>query len=209
MYSGIAQAVVPVIDRTAGDGSTSYTLRLPTGLLDGLKLGASVSIDGVCLSAVTIEGDLVAFDVSDGTMAITNLGDRVVGSRGNVERSLRSGDENGGHNVTGHVTGTARVTGINTGAGALFLRVAIPEPHRRYVFVRGFLALNGCSLTVAEADEATGEVKINLIPETIRQTSLADYRIGDRINYEIELQTQIMVDTIERCVRQSLQRAAA
>lgn len=208
MLSGITQAVVPVVDRTGGDGSTSYTLRLPGMLLDGLKLGASVSVDGVCLTVVTITGDLVSFDVSEGTLAISNLDDRAAGARVNVERSLRSGDENGGHNVTGHVTGTTRITGINTDTGALFLRVAIPEPHRRYVFVRGYLALNGCSLTVAEADEATGEVRINLIPETVRQTSLSDYRIGDRINYEIELQTQIMVDTIERCVRQALQRAA-
>lgn len=207
MYSGISQAVVPVVERTPGDGSTSYVLRLPDPLLDGLKLGASVNIDGVCLSAVTIDHDLVSFDVSDGTMAITNLGDRAVGSRVNVERSLKSGEENGGHAVTGHITGTAPITGINTGTGALYLRVAIPEAHRKYVFVRGYLALNGCSLTVAEADEATGEVKINLIPETVRQTSLADYRVGDRINYEIELQTQIMVDTIERCIRQSLQRS--
>ena len=204
MYSGIAQAVVPIVSRVPGDGSTCLVLRLPGPLLDGLRPGASVGVDGVCLTATVIERDLVSFDVSDGTLAVTNLGDREAGHRVNVERSLRAGDENGGHNVTGHVSGTARVGAINTGGGAMSLRLAIPEEHRRYVFTRGFLAVNGCSLTVAAIDEDSGDVTINLIPETIRQTSFSDYRVGDRINYEVELQTRIMVDTIERCIRQSL-----
>ncbi len=204
MYSGIAQAVVPIVSRAAGDGSTRYVVRLPERLAEGLQVGGSVSVDGVCLTATGIEAGLVSFDVSDGTLAVTNLGDREAGQRVNIERSLRAGDENGGHNVTGHVSGTARVAAINTGAGATALRLAIPEAHRRYVFTRGFLAVNGCSLTVAEIDEDGGDVTINLIPETIRQTSFADYRVGDRINYEVELQTRIMVDTIERCIRQSL-----
>ena len=204
MYSGIAQAVVPIVSRLPGDGSTCFILRLPDRLLEGLQIGGSVNVDGVCLTATAIEGGSVSFDVSDGTMAVTNLGDREVGHRVNVERSLRAGDENGGHNVTGHVSGTGRVSAINTGAGAMVLRLGIPEAHRRYVFHRGYLAVNGCSLTVADIDDETGDVSINLIPETIRQTSFSDYRIGDRINYEIELQTRIMVDTIERCIRQSL-----
>ena len=204
MYSGIAQAVVPIVSRVPGDGSTRYVVRMPDPLLDGLQIGGSVSVDGVCLTATGIERGLVSFDVSSGTMTVTNLGDRAEGHRVNVERSLRTGDENGGHNVTGHVSGTARVTAINTGGGAMFLRMSIPQEHRRYVFGRGFLAVNGCSLTVADIDGDSGDVTINLIPETIRQTSFSDYRVGDRINYEVELQTRIMVDTIERCIRQSL-----
>ncbi len=203
MFSGIAQAVVPIVSLVPDAGSACYVLRLPAALLDGLRIGASVGVDGVCLTVTRIEDGLASFDVSDGTLAVTNLGDRAVGHRVNVERSLRPGDENGGHTVTGHVTGTARVSAI-TVDGAATLRLAIPPEHRRYVFTRGFLAVNGCSLTVAEIDGDSGDVTINLIPETIRQTSFSDYRAGDRINYEIELQTRIMVDTIERCIRQSL-----
>ena len=204
MFSGITQAVVPIASLNPGDGSACYVLRLPAPLLAGLQVGASVGVDGVCLTVTAMMADgLVSFDVSDGTLAVTNLGDRAVGDRVNVERSLRAGDENGGHNVTGHVSGTARVSGL-TVDGAAVLRLAIPAEHRRYVFARGFLAVNGCSLTVGDIDETSGDVTINLIPETIRQTSFSDYRPGDRINYEIELQTRIMVDTIERCIRQSL-----
>ena len=203
MFSGITQAVVPIDSLDPGHGSACYALRLPAPLLDGLRIGASVAVDGVCLTVTGMEDGLVSFDVSDGTLAVTNLGDRAAGDRVNVERSLRAGDENGGHNVTGHASGTARVSGLATG-GAAVLRLAIPTEHRRYVFTCGFLAVNGCSLTVADIDETGGDVTINLIPETIRQTSFSDYRIGDRINYEIELQTRIMVDTIERCIRQSL-----
>ena len=204
MFSGITQAVVPINSLDPGDGSACYVLRLPAPLLDGLKVGASVAVDGVCLTVTAMTEDgRVSFDVSDGTLAVTNLGDRAAGDRVNVERSLRAGDENGGHNVTGHVSGTARVSGLVVD-GAAVLRLAIPTEHRRYVFTRGFLAVNGCSLTVGDIDADGGDVTINLIPETIRQTSFSDYQPGDRINYEIELQTRIMVDTIERCVRQSL-----
>lgn len=209
MFSGIVGGTGTLVEKVAGDGCITIGLRPPAPLLEDLAIGASVAVDGVCLTATSIEGDVVRFDVSDGTLAITALGDHAPGATLNVERSLRQGAENGGHVVTGHVSGTAPITGINTGSGPLFLRVAIPEPHRRYIFVRGYLALNGASLTVAAFNGETGEASVNLIPETIRQTSLAAYRVGDRLNYEIELQTQIMVDTIERCIRQSLSRVAA
>lgn len=204
MFTGITQGMAEIVAIRPGDGFRTLVLRMPGSLLADLRLGASVSIDGACLTVTAVDAEEVAFDLSEGTLAITNLGDRRIGQQVNVERSAVPGRENGGHVVTGHASGTAPVTGINTGTGALFIEVEIPEAHRRYVFQRGYLALNGTSLTVAEIDTGRGCYRVNLIPETIRQTSFAAYAVGDRVNYEVELQTQIMVDTIERCIRQSL-----
>jgi len=204
MFTGITQGTAELSAVTPADGFRTLVLRLPPPLLTDLRIGASVCVDGVCLTVVSVEGEAVSFDVSDGTLRLTNLGDRRPGERVNVERSARSGDENGGHVLSGHVSGTAPITAINTGSGPLFLEVEIPEPHRRYVFLRGYLALNGASLTVADIDAGLGRYRINLIPETIRQTGFAAYKVGQRVNYEVELQTQIMVDTIERCIQQSL-----
>jgi riboflavin synthase len=208
MFTGIVQAVLPVVEKVPLEGHTRYVLRFPAEMADGLQVGASVALDGVCMTATgwaeAPDGLDVSFDVSPGTARITNIGERVVGDRVNVERSMRAGAENGGHLVTGHVTGTAAIVRMQLEGAERFLQVRIPEPHRKYVFPRGFLALNGASLTVAEFDEAEGLAWINLIPETIRQTSLSGFKVGDRMNYEVELQTQITVDTIERCFRQFL-----
>ncbi|MCQ8239802.1 riboflavin synthase subunit alpha [Rhizosaccharibacter radicis] len=214
MFTGIVQAVLPVVERTPLEGHTRLAVRFPATMTQDLQVGASVAIEGVCMTVTEWreapgDGGLdVCFDVSPGTARITTMGERDVGDRVNVERSMRAGAENGGHVVTGHVSGTAEITSMQLDGAERFLEVRIPAEHRRYVFVRGFLALNGASLTVASFNEAEGLAWINLIPETIRQTSLRAYSVGDRMNYEVELQTQITVDTIERCFRQFLPRLA-
>ncbi len=207
MFTGIVQAVLPLARIDLHPGYRSFTLAFPDGMRDDLKIGASVAIDGTCLTVVAIEGAEVRFDAVDGTLEITNLADRKAGDRVNVERSFRPGDENGGHVVSGHVSGTAPITAIDTTGDRKFVSFRIPEEHRKYIFEKGFLALNGASLTVATIDPATGIHTVNLIPETIRQTSLADFYVGDRLNYEVEAQTRVLVDTMERVMTRFLPKA--
>ncbi len=207
MFTGIVQAVVPLVQVDLHPGYRTFTLALPDALLTDLKIGASVAIDGTCLTVVAIDGNRVRFDAVDGTLEITNLADRKAGDRVNVERSFRQGDENGGHVVSGHVTGTAPITAIDTAGAQKFVSFAIPEDYRKYIFPKGFLALNGASLTVAEIDADTGVHTINLIPETIRQTSLSDFAVGDRLNFEVEAQTRVLVDTIERVMTRFLAKS--
>jgi riboflavin synthase len=147
----------------------------------------------------------VFFDAVQGTLLRTNLADRDRGHRVNLERSLTMGAEIGGHPVSGHISGTATVVGLDTNIAAPILQFTIAPEWAKYVFPRGYVALNGCSLTVADIHD-TGVYSINLIPETLRQTSIADYHPGDRLNLEVDTQTMTIVDTVERVLARKTKR---
>lgn len=201
MYTGIVQATAPIERMETHPGRVQLTLRFPDVLLAELKIGASVSVEGVCLTVTRIDGALVSFDAVEATLAATNLGDRRAGDDVNIERSAKPGDEVGGHAMAGHVFGTATVVDLDIGAATATLRFRAPAAAARYIFPMGFLGVNGASLTVAAVEEDGETFRINLIPETLRQTTFRRYRPGDRLNLEIDHQTRIMVDTIERCFR--------
>lgn len=135
---------------------------------------------------------------------MTTLGSLTPGALVHVERSARQGDENGGHVLSGHVDGTAEIAGVERTAENLALVVRVPAELSRYVFGKGFIALQGASLTVNRWDEAALTFRVNLIPETIRLTTFGEKRAGDRINLEIDRQTQVIVDTIDRALRRAL-----
>jgi len=204
MYTGIVQGVGRIAALTPTVSGLHIALRFPTALLRDLQIGASVSVDGVCLSVVTIDGNLISFDAINATLDRTNLGDRRVGDVVNLERSARQGDENGGHAMYGHVSDTARISSIQLEGPRAHVELHVRDPWRRYLFPRGFLSINGCSLTLAEADTDRGYCRVNLIPETIRVTGLFQYKVGDRLNIEVEQQTQVMVDVIERVIDRKL-----
>jgi riboflavin synthase len=204
MYTGIVQGIARVVSIQPTTSGLHLTLRMPSTLLDALQIGASVSVDGVCLSVVTIDGDCVSFDAIHATLERTNLGDRRVGDVVNVERSARQGDENGGHAMYGHVSDTASIRSIQLEGPRAHIELHVRAPWNRYLFPRGFLAINGCSLTLAEADSERGFCRVNLIPETIRVTGFYQYKAGDRLNIEVEQQTQVMVDVIERVLDRKL-----
>ena len=210
MYTGIVQGTARIVTLTPTVSGLRLTLRMPhAALLHDLQIGASVSVDGVCLSVVTIDGNLVSFDAIHATLDRTNLGDRLVGDLVNVERSARQGDENGGHAMYGHVSDTARISSMQLDGPRAHVELHVREPWRRYIFPRGFLSINGCSLTLAEADAETGWCRVNLIPETIRVTNFQQFKVGDRLNIEVEQQTQVMVDVIERVLERKLGQMAA
>jgi riboflavin synthase len=205
MFSGIVQACIPIARIEPAASGVRLGLVFSQNLRAGLVRGASVAIDGVCLTATDIEGELVWFDAVPGTLARTNLGAREVGQRVNIERSMMQGAEIGGHPVSGHVGGTGPLIDLQAGPGAAYLDFQAPEELQTYIFPRGYIALNGCSLTIAESDDM-GIYRINLIPETLRQTSFTDYRPGDRINIEPDAQTIAIVDTVQRYLARSRRR---
>lgn len=208
MYTGIVQGLGRVVTLTPTISGLHIMLRFPRHLLHDLQIGASVSVEGVCLSVVTIDDDLVSFDAINATLERTNLGDRLVGDAVNVERSARQGDENGGHAMYGHVSDTARISSIQLDGPRAHVELHVSAPWRRYLFPRGFLSINGCSLTLAEADAERGYCRVNLIPETIRVTSFFQYKVGDRLNIEVEQQTQVLVDVIERVIERQYTKQA-
>jgi riboflavin synthase len=197
MFTGIVQAVATVMALSDRPGLRSFTLAFPSGFLNGQEIGASVSCDGVCLTVTAHRGrDEADFDVMQQSLVLTTLGDLRVGSRINVERAARDGVEIGGHPLSGHVDCRATLAEIRRPENNHVLRLALPPEWMRYVFPKGYIAVNGASLTIAEADRRAGWFEIWLIPETLRMTTFADKQVGDSLNIEIERQTQVMVDTV-------------
>lgn len=209
MYTGIVSAVFPIEILEKRENAATFKIAFDAPHLEDLKIGASVSIDGVCMSVVAIENQLVTFDASIETLRLTNLGTKEQGDLVNIERSAKTGVEIGGHPMSGHVDGTLSVVAVERPENNCVITFQLPEAYRRYVFNKGFIGLNGCSLTVTELDRTTGHFKVYLIPETLRQTTYDASEVGDLVNFEIDRQTQIMVDTIYDAVRLALSETAA
>ena len=196
MFTGIIQGtaeVVAIDDR--GDFRT-HVLRLPAELCDGLTPGASVAHNGCCLTVTSIDGERVSFDLMQETLRLTNLGALQVGDRVNVERAARFGDEIGGHAMSGHIIATAEVTEVIASEHNRQLWFRVPAALQKYLFAKGYVGVDGISLTIGEVQ---GErFSVNLIPETLNRTIIGGRQRGDRVNIEIDPQTQAIVDTVER-----------
>jgi riboflavin synthase len=205
MFTGIVQAQAQVADITDRPGLRSFELAFPAGFDAGLEIGASVACDGVCLTVTSMPGPgRATFDVMQQSLALTTLGSLVVGSALNVERAARDGAEIGGHPLSGHVDCLATLVGLRQPENNHVLRIQVPARHRRYVFAKGYIAVNGASLTVAEADRQAGWFEVWLIPETLRMTTFGSKRVGDALNIEIERGTQVVVDTVRDALDERL-----
>jgi riboflavin synthase len=208
MFTGIVQGVARVAELSDRSGLRSFRLEFAAGFAAGLAIGASVAVDGVCLTVTALHGnDAAAFDVMQQSLALTTLAALVVGSRVNVERAARDGAEVGGHPLSGHVDFTAPVAEVRRPENNQVLRFAVPAPWMRYVFAKGYIAVNGASLTVAEAGREPGGAgwfEVWLIPETLRMTTFAEKQVGDLLNIEIERSTQVMVDTVRDALAEQL-----
>jgi riboflavin synthase len=197
MYTGITRGVFPVVDVEERRGAARLTVELTEALAAGVELGASISIDGVCLTASAIAGKRISFDAIDETRKLTTLGELKVGRSVSIERSARYGDELGGHDVYGHVVGTGRVLAREDLGAQLDLTVGVSPEWMKYILHKGFIALDGSSLTVDDV-RAAGSFKVHLIPETVRLTNFGQKQVGDRINVELDPKTVAIVDTVER-----------
>ncbi len=208
MFTGIVQGIAQVAEITDKEGLRSFTLEFPPGFCQDLEIGASVACDGVCLTVTALKGDTRAdFDVMQQSLNLTTLGQLRPGSRINVERAAKDGAEIGGHPLSGHVDFMATVEGIRRPANNHVIRIAVPAPWMRYIFPKGYIAVNGASLTVAEAgrnSDGSGWFEVWLIPETLRMTTFGDKDEGAPVHIEIERQTQVMVDTVRDAVAERL-----
>lgn len=208
MFTGIVQGVARVAQLQDRPGLRSFTLQFPPGFCEGLALGASVAVDGVCLTVTELPApDRAAFDVMQQSLALTTLGTLQAGSAINVERAAKDGAEIGGHPLSGHVDFTAHVAGVRQPENNHVLRIGVPPPWMRYVFAKGYIAVNGASLTVAEARreaDGSGWFEVWLIPETLRMTTFGAKPVGAALNIEIERATQVFVDTVRDAIDERL-----
>ena len=199
MFSGIVATCGSVLDLSPGDGVHRLCLHGSSDFVDDLDTGASVCVNGTCLSVTAIDGDRLSFDIVEETMSVTTLASLTPGDPVNMERSLRVGDEIGGHQLSGHITTTARITERDDRGDACLMTFEIDQRWVRYIFEKGYIALDGCSLTVAQTDPS-GHFTVWLIPETLARTCFATRSVGDHVNVEIDAATRAIVETTERLV---------
>jgi riboflavin synthase len=205
MFTGIVQGVAQVARLTDRPGLRSFELAFPEGFDAGLEIGASVACDGVCLTVTSLPGPgRATFDVMQQSLGLTTLGRLQEGSALNVERAAKDGAEIGGHPLSGHVDCVGQIVAIRQPENNHVLRIAVPASHMRYVFAKGYIAINGASLTVAEADRRARWFEVWLIPETLRMTTFGGQAEGALLNIEIERGTQVVVDTVRDALEERL-----
>ena len=194
MFTGIVQGPAKIVDIEQKESIRTIFIDLPN--VELLEIGASVSIDGVCLTATEINDGIVSFDIIQETLSRSTLGNLEVGGVVNFERSLKFGDEIGGHLLSGHIIATGLVKDkVETGEG-LDLSILMPLSIEKYIMEKGYVAIDGISLTIGKVDDL--RFNLHIIPETIRQTTINSKQVGDAVNIEIDSMTQTIVSTVER-----------
>jgi riboflavin synthase len=194
MFTGIITDIGELAERAGG----RLTIR-SSYAAQGIAIGASIACDGACLTATTVtpagSGSLFTVDVSNETLSKTTLGDWRPGQRINLERSLKAGDELGGHIVSGHVDGVARIADIRPDGESRRFTVEVPSALARYIASKGSVALDGISLTVNDVDQS--RFGINLIPHTLTHTTWGAKKPGDRVNLEIDVLARYVLRAME------------
>lgn len=205
MFTGIIQtqakvAAISVANKATEQAFKHIVIETQPQFLQQLQIGASIAINGCCLTAVEFSDTQVHFDVIDETLRLTNLGELNIGDAVNLERSLKMGDEIGGHHVSGHIHDTVVVERVEQTSENFSIWLRFQPKWQRYIFAKGFIAVNGASLTVGQVEDNC--FSLHLIPETLRLTNIANAKPGDRLNMELDQQSITIVDTVERVLAQ-------
>jgi len=193
MFTGIVAASCEVVKIEQGEEVRSIVVDL-SGYDDDLEIGASVAIDGVCMTVVSSIDGHVRFEAIPETLERTTMGLLKQGSRVNIERSLRMGDELGGHILSGHIMSTARILQRTQKGEGIDLLIEHQADTKPYILEKGYVAVDGMSLTVGEV-QSEG-FNLHIIPETLRITTIGAKTEGDLVNIEVDSRTQAVVDTI-------------
>ncbi|WP_349950137.1 riboflavin synthase subunit alpha [Klebsiella michiganensis] len=197
MFTGIVQGTAKVVAIDEKPNFRTHVVELPEHMLAGLETGASVAHNGCCLTVTYIDGARVSFGLMKETLRITNLGEVGEGDSVNVERAAKFSDEIGGHLMSGHIMTTAEVVKILTSENNRQIWFKVQDPTlMKYILYKGYIGVDGISLTVGEVTPT--RFCVHLIPETLQRTTLGVKKLGDRVNIEIDPQTQAVIDTVER-----------
>lgn len=199
MFTGIVQGIAEIISIEEKHHLRTHIVQFPPEALPNLQLGASVSHNGCCLTVTKIEADHVSFDLMKETLCITNLGELKVGDKINFERAAKFGDEIGGHLMSGHIATTAMICKIirsENNCEIWFELSDIAAHFMKFILPKGFVGIDGISLTVGEVNK--NKFCVHLIPETWVRTTLGSKKFMQYVNIEIDSQTQAIVETVER-----------
>jgi riboflavin synthase len=185
MFTGLISELGTVTAITKGESSAIFTINAPL-LINEIKLGDSVAVNGVCLTATSITQASFTADVMVQTLSLTSLSQVSVGSAVNLELAAQLNARMGGHMVSGHIDGVATVVGLKQGEKWLQFDIKVPEKLSKYIVNQGSIALDGVSLTVGEINDVN-LVTVWLIPETLARTNLAAKQPGELVNVEVDL----------------------
>jgi len=205
MFTGIVQSIAQIIEVSDKNGIRTFVIEFNQDFCHELEIGASVAVDGVCLTVTELLSDVrVKFDVMLQSLLITTLSQYENKAYVNAERAAKDGAEIGGHPLSGHVDFRTAISGINHIEENYCIRFSLPKEWKRYIFPKGYIALNGASLTVSQVDKKEGWFEVWLIPETRRMTTFEAKTVGANINVEIERSTQVVVDTVRDTLEEHL-----
>ena len=196
MFSGIVSGLGSIKSIKKKVDIVSVEIKAPKNFSKKLQKGASVSVDGVCLTAKNSNSDNIKFDVIEETLSRSTLSNLVKGQKVNLERSITSSTEIGGHLMSGHIHGVARVIDMKIKESSTDMKISIPQGTGKYILEKGYIGINGCSLTVGKVNKSS--FNIHLIPETLEVTNLAVLEKKQFINLELDQNTVSIVDTVER-----------
>lgn len=200
MFTGIVSGKGHVQKIVRYEDYISLIIKAPKDFSKNLIKGASVAVNGVCLTVKKGKTDILEFDVIEETLQKTNFKDISKSSKVNLERSMTAKTEIGGHLVSGHIHGTGEVLKVINRQATKDLQIKIPTSLREYFFYKGYVALDGCSLTIGKVLKTS--FYIHLIPETVSVTTFKDIKKGDLINIEVEQSTINTVETVKKIMSQ-------
>jgi riboflavin synthase len=186
MFTGLIAELGTVSAITKGESSAVFTIDAPA-LISEIKLGDSVAVNGVCLTATTISKSTFTADVMVQTLSLTSLSQIIIGSPVNLELAAQLNARMGGHMVQGHVDGVATVVGLTPGEKWAQFDIEVPDHLTKYIVNQGSICLDGVSLTVGEISDTNNVLTVWLIPETLERTNLATMKPGDLINIEVDV----------------------
>lgn len=195
MFTGIVQGTAKIIAIKPLDQFMRIELELPSDACKDLSIGGSIALNGTCLTVTKFDGQRVFFDAIASTLSLTNLEGLAAGDLINFERAARIGDEIGGHLMSGHICDTVAITEIDKTETNCRVQFERPAKWARYLLDKGFVGLNGCSLTMTDLRE--DRFSVWLIPETLERTVFGTAEVGDQVNLEIDPQTQAIVDRVD------------
>ena len=196
MFSGIVQEAGKVKDFLKREDIYNISIDCSSKITSNLKKGASVSVNGVCLTVKDENPEILRFDLVEETIKRTNFQNIKIGDNVNLERSLKMGDEIGGHLVSGHIHGVSKVVSIEIRDQSWDVEISIEPFMQEYILHKGYVAINGCSLTVGEVSKES--FLIHLIPETLSVTNLFQLEQDSTVNIELDQNTIIIADTIKK-----------
>ena len=191
MFTGIVEEL-GVVGKISNNAMTVQASKVT----EDLKLGDSIAVNGTCLTAVNFSRTKFSVDLSPETMRRTSLGQLSEGSPVNLERALLASDRMGGHIVQGHVDGTGRVLSSRVDGDSIIFRVRVPKRLNPYIVEKGFIAVDGISLTVVK--RGASSFTLAVIPYTLKNTSLASVSIGDRVNLEADILAKYVESLLDR-----------